>query len=283
VLKQNLGQHRVLVDQSLLSDSEAWNHQIRKVQGYEPVPLVRLSLLAAATFPQPDAALMMAGYSEPQLATARQPLLNLMSIKYAILQTDQRIEPAGWKIIEQGTIPDEFVIRGSEAASIPYLILENTNPLPRAFLTGKTKPLNSHEQSPQIVDSIANMQPRNEVLLPQDLLPAGKRQTFKAAEILNTSPNQLQIMAELDAPGYLILSDIFYPGWTARTNETDIPVLPADFSLRAIPLPAGKHQVQLTYDPPGFKIGRVITMTTLVITFILLIMSMRSPLKPQTD
>ncbi|MCA9016303.1 MAG: hypothetical protein KDA77_13305, partial [Planctomycetaceae bacterium] len=60
-LKQNLGQHRVLVDQSLLSDREAWNHQIRKVQGYEPVPLVRLSLLAAATFPQPDAALMMAG------------------------------------------------------------------------------------------------------------------------------------------------------------------------------------------------------------------------------
>lgn len=282
-LKENLGQHRVLVGQKVLSDREAWNHQIRKVQGYEPVPLVRLGLLAAATFPQPDAPLMMAGYSEPQLSTARQPLLNLMSIKYAILQTDQRIELAGWKMIEQGTIPDEFALRGSKPDLIPYLILENTNPLPRAFLTGQAKPLNLNEQSQQIVDSIASVQPRNEVLLPQDLLPAGKRQTFKAAEILNESPNQLQIMAELDAPGYLILSDIFYPGWSARIKETDIPVLPADFSLRAIPLPAGKHQVQFSYDPPGFKIGRVITLTTLAIICIVLLMYLRSPQKSKLD
>ncbi|WP_339732538.1 hypothetical protein [uncultured Gimesia sp.] len=275
-LKENLGQHRVLVGQKLLSDREAWKHQIRKVQGYEPVPLIRLGLLAAATFPQPDAALMMAGYSEPQLSTARQPLLNLMSIKYAILQTNQQIELAGWKTIERGTIPAEFALRNSEPAPIPYLILENTNPLPRAFLTGKVIPLNQNQPSNQIVDSIAKVQPQKEVLLPQDHLPAGKRQSYKAAEILKTSPNQLQIMAELDAPGYLILSDIFYPGWSARIKEVGVSVLPADFSLRAIPLPAGKHQVELVYEPPGFRIGRMITITTLAIICILLLMPFRS-------
>ncbi|WP_145215662.1 glycosyltransferase family protein [Gimesia alba] len=282
-LKENLGQHRVLVGQKLLSDREAWKHQILKVQGYEPVPLVRLGLLAAATFPQPDAALMMAGYSEPQLNTARPPLLNLMSIKYAILQTDQKIELVGWKIIERGTIPEEFALRNTESAHVPYLILENTNPIPRAFLTGKTKPLNPNEPSKQIVDSIANVQPRDEILMSQDLLPAGKRQTYQAAEILKATPNQLQIMAELDAPGYLVLSDIFYPGWSARVKTADLPVLPADFSLRAIPLPAGKHQILLSYEPPGFKIGRIITITTLAIILILLLMPLRSPQKTKTD
>ncbi|QDV50547.1 Bacterial membrane protein YfhO [Gimesia fumaroli] len=282
-LKENQGQHRVLVGQKLLSDREAWKHQILKVQGYEPVPLVRLGLLAAATFPQPDASLMMAGYAEPQLNTARQPLLNLMSIKYAILQTDQKIELAGWKIVEQGTIPEEFAFRNSEPALIPYLILENTDPLPRTFLTGMAKPLNPNEQSKQIVDSIANVQPRKEVLLSQDVLPAGKRQTYKKAEISNASPNQLLIMTELDAPGYLILSDIFYPGWTARIKEAEVPVLPADFSLRAIPLPAGKHQVQLSYEPPGFKIGCIITVTTLAIILILLLMPFRSEKATKTN
>ena len=282
-LKENLGQHRVLVGQKLLSDREAWKHQILKVQGYEPVPLVRLGLLAAATFPQPDAALMMAGYSEPQLTTARQPLLNLMSIKYAILQTDQQIELTGWKTIERGTISEEFALRNSEPARIPFVILENTNPISRAFLTGKTKPLNPNEQSKQIVGSIAKVQPRDEILISQDLLPAGKRQSFKSTEILTASPNQLQIAAELDAPGYLVLSDIFYPGWSARIKTADLPILPADFSLRAIPLPAGKHQVQLSYEPPGFKIGRIITITTLAIILILLLMPLRSPQKTKTD
>tara|TARA_R110002111_G_scaffold262289_1_gene337748 strand:- start:10126 stop:12555 length:2430 start_codon:yes stop_codon:yes gene_type:complete len=275
-LKENLGQHRVLVGQKLLSDREAWSSQILKIQGYEPVPLTRLGLLAAATFPQADAALMMAGYSEPQLTTARLPLVDLMSVKYAILQTDQRLELEGWKTVEQGAIPEEFTLRNSEPSQIPYLILENTKPLPRAFLTGNTKPLNPNAQSKQIVATVAKVQPRNEVLLPHDVLPAGKRQAYKAAEIIKATPNQLQIKAELDAPGYLILSDIYYPGWSAQIKEKESPILPADFALRAIPLPAGEHEVMLSFTPPGFKIGRILSLTTLAIILILLLTSLRS-------
>lgn len=274
-LKENLGQHRVLANQKLLSDREAWNSQILKIQGYEPVPLVRLGLLAAAAFPQPDAALMMAGYSKPQLSTARKPILDLMSVKYAILESDQSIELDGWKIVEQGTIPEEFALRGSEPALLEYLIFENMKPLPRAFLVGNTKTLNSNAPSKQIVEAIAQLQPKIEVLLQDDILPKGKRQSYRAATIKSASPNQLEILAELDAPGYLILSDIYYPGWSAQVKEKAIPILPADFSLRAIPLPAGKHVVQLSFTPPGYKIGRVISLTALTVTFILLLMSLR--------
>lgn len=275
-LKENLGGHRVLVGQKLLSDREAWNHQILKIQGYEPVPLVRLGLLAAATFPQKDAALMMAGYSEPQLKTARQPLLDLLSVKYAVLQTDKRVEIEGWKIVDQGVIPEEFMLRNTKSKQIPYLILENEKALPRAYLVGKTKPLNQNEQSQRIVKTIEKVQPRNEVFLQQDDLPKGKRQTYKAAEIVQATPNKLLIKAELDAPGFLILSDIYYPGWTARVNESLIPILPANFSLRAIPLPAGKHDVHLAFMPPGFKIGRIISIMTLAIILILLLKPLRT-------
>ncbi|MFK7778254.1 MAG: YfhO family protein [Gimesia sp.] len=274
-LKENLGQHRVLVGQKLLSDREAWNDQILKIQGYEPVPLVRLGLIAAAVFPQKDAALMMAGYSEPQLSTARQPLLDLLSVKYAILQTDQRVEIEGWKIVEQGSIPEEFTLRNSKPTQIPYLVLENLNPLPRAYLIGNSKPLNQNDQSKIIVKTIARVNPRNEVLLQNDVLPKGTRQKYKAAEIIKATPNQLQIKAELTAPGYLILSDIFYPGWTARVNDSLIPILPADFSLRAIPLPKGTHEVHLSFSPPGFKIGRIISIMTLTIILILLLRPLR--------
>lgn len=277
-LQQNLGEHRVLVGQKLLSDREAWDHQIRKVQGYEPVPLVRLGLLAAATFPQKDAALMMAGYSEPKLAISRKPLLDLMSVKYAILQTDQPLKLSGWKTIARGTVPAEFSFRDTKPVTIPFLILENQNPLPRAYLIGNSQLMNTDDNSKQIVDALAAFDPRTEVLLPQDLLPAGDRQTFQSAVIRESSPTQLQIQAELKSPGYLVLSDIYYTGWSASISDQRLPVLPADFSLRAIPLPAGQHQVLVTYEPPGFSIGRVISITTLLIILILLLRSNR----PQT-
>lgn len=226
---------------------------------------------------------MMAGYNAPQLQTARQPLLNLMGIKYAVLQTDQPVELEGWRTVSQGTIPSEFHLRGGESGQFPYLILENQNPLPRAFVVGETRPLKQNQSSQQIVAALAALQPKTEVLLPRDLLPAGKRQPYTTAEIVNSTPNELTIQARLEAPGYLIVSDIDYPGWTAHLAEQELPVLPADFSLRAIPLPPGEHQVQLSFVPPGFKLGRLISLTTLVILLILLINAFRTAAAPTAD
>ncbi|QDT89380.1 YfhO family protein [Gimesia algae] len=280
-LKKNLGQHRVLVNQRLLSDREAWQHQIMKIQGYEPVPLVRLGLLAAAAFPQPDAAPMMAGFESPDLLIARKPLLDLMSIKYVILQTDQEPEIEGWKAIERGMLPEEFVMRNTQTQQLPYLILENLNPLPRAYITGSVSQFDPNQPSQKIVAAISKVQPRNEVLLQQDVLPRGDRQTFTAAHISNVTPNQLTIEASLTAPGYLVVSDIYYPGWTARIDNQELPVLPADYSLRAIPLPAGKHQVELSFMPPGFQIGRLISLTTLMLLLVQLLSAFRKPRSKQ--
>ncbi|QDU14631.1 Bacterial membrane protein YfhO [Gimesia maris] len=276
-LKANLGEHRVLVNQKLLSDREAWQHQIMKIQGYDPVPLTRLGLLAAAAFPQPDAAAMMAGFKSPDLLTARKPLLDLMSIKYVILQTDQKQEIEGWKTIDQGTIPEEFHLQNSTHEQLPYLILENLNPLPRTYLTGDIKLFNANQPGQKIVAAISGVQPRNEVLLQQDVLPRGKRQAFSVATISHATPSQLTIEASLTSPGYLVMSDIYYPGWTARTGSQDLPVLPADYSLRAIPLPAGEHQIELSYIPPGFQIGRIISITALVLLLIQLLGAFRKP------
>lgn len=282
-LKNNLGEHRVLADQHLLSDREAWKNQLLKVQGYEPVPLVRLGLLAAATFDQPNAARIMAGFDSPQLEKAEPQLLDLMSIKYAVLRTSEPVKLEGWKTVLQGQVPAEYTLRGSKPRQIPFQIIENQNPLPRAYLVGQTRALQDEESSKKIVAAISKVKPRAEVLLRQDVLPKGDRQAFQPATILENGPNLLSLQADLDAPGYLVLSDIYYPGWTARLGQQELPVLPADFSLRAIPLPPGQHQVQLSFVPPGFQIGRVISLTALAILCILLVKAFRSDSKPQAE
>jgi uncharacterized membrane protein YfhO len=43
-----------------------------------------------------------------------------------------------------------------------------------------------------------------------------------------------------------------------------VPLVRADYVLRAVCVPAGGHQVVLVYDPPLLKIGLAVTALTLL-------------------
>jgi uncharacterized membrane protein YfhO len=64
-------------------------------------------------------------------------------------------------------------------------------------------------------------------------------------------------VVEVDAaaPALLILSEAWDPGWSATVDGQPAPVLLADHILRAIPVPAGQHSVELRYDPPYLRAG----------------------------
>jgi uncharacterized membrane protein YfhO len=76
------------------------------------------------------------------------------------------------------------------------------------------------------------------------------------------SNNELALEVTATAPGYLVLSEVWYPGWQAET-EVDgrverQPVLRANSTFRAIPLwQAGTHTVRLRFAPAPWRIGLV--------------------------
>lgn len=67
--------------------------------------------------------------------------------------------------------------------------------------------------------------------------------------------DRVVIEAEPAADGLLIVSDLFYPGWKAAVDGRPVGILRANYLMRAIPVPAGKHIVEMHYDPRSFKIG----------------------------
>jgi hypothetical protein len=59
---------------------------------------------------------------------------------------------------------------------------------------------------------------------------------------------------ESSVPGVLVVSNRFYPGWTARVDGAESPLIRVDGVLQGVPLPAGKHRVTLDFLLSHFRL-----------------------------
>lgn len=67
--------------------------------------------------------------------------------------------------------------------------------------------------------------------------------------------NRLLLEGATAKPGLLVVAEQFDPGWRARVNGKPARITPADHLLMGIPLPMGRHRVELTYAPDAFRVG----------------------------
>jgi hypothetical protein len=72
-------------------------------------------------------------------------------------------------------------------------------------------------------------------------------------------PEEVALAATLPAPGYLVLSDSYAPGWEATLDGRPAPILRANVVFRAVAVPAGAHVVRFQYRPPLFSLGVLIS------------------------
>jgi uncharacterized membrane protein YfhO len=72
-------------------------------------------------------------------------------------------------------------------------------------------------------------------------------------------PDRIRVRTRSAAPALLMLSEITYPAWEATVDGVGAPVLVADHALRAVPVPAGEHEVTLRYDSWTLDLGIAIT------------------------
>lgn len=65
--------------------------------------------------------------------------------------------------------------------------------------------------------------------------------------VVSRGPGEYRIEAESDADAYLVLSEAWYPGWSAEVDGKPVEVMPANHLIQAVRLPAGKHDVRFSY------------------------------------
>jgi hypothetical protein len=94
---------------------------------------------------------------------------------------------------------------------------------------------------------------------------------FGTAEIFNEQPNQFDVLVESQSTGWLVISDLWYPGWVAEIDGNQTPVHRANYLFRAVEVPEGTQIVSLSYQPIWFSIGLALSSLAWVLLGILLI------------
>jgi len=161
--------------------------------------------------------------------------------------------------------PGGAVVHVSRRATVYAL----PDALGRAWIVPTARRLPPDEALAALTDPAFD--PRREVLLVGDSPSVPTTDTTDTADEqaaaggrgwglrLRDVPNGVTIDANLDAPGYLVLADTWYPGWWATVDGHPAELLRANYAFRAVWLTAGEHVVEMRYRPPLWMVGAAIS------------------------
>jgi hypothetical protein len=139
---------------------------------------------------------------------------------------------------------------------------QSDNPLPHAYIV-------SDYQHIDTVDDFSNklsesqFDPLATVLLEKNIKdfskPSENRKNIWSAKIVDAQHTNLSLRTTSTENGFLVVSDLFYPGWYAAIDGEETEIFAANLAQRAVYLPKGNHSVTFSYRPASFKIGLIIS------------------------
>lgn len=78
--------------------------------------------------------------------------------------------------------------------------------------------------------------------------------------LVDYKPNKLVYESVNAQAGFAVFSEIFYPkGWRVQVDGKPIDLVRANYVLRALPLEAGPHRIEMEFDPTPYRIGNPVS------------------------
>jgi hypothetical protein len=82
-------------------------------------------------------------------------------------------------------------------------------------------------------------------------------------KITEFGPKNLKYESQSSVDGLAVFSEIYYPkDWHAFIDGKETDILRADYVLRALKVPAGKHSIEFKFEPKPYLIGNKVTMAS---------------------
>ncbi|MCX6356695.1 MAG: hypothetical protein NT045_02280 [Candidatus Aureabacteria bacterium] len=179
------------------------------------------------------------------------PMFEALNLKYVILPADQQFAMPGYRV-QFGDGRENVYAR--------------EKPSPRAYVAHEARIINDRRDLLREL-SKGDFAERGLVLFdsePGVRLPAPASQMpASQATITGDQPGNTMLVATLSRPGFLVLSDTYYPGWKAYVDGTERPILRGNYAFRAVYCNEGRHTVNFRYEPLSFARGVRVSIVSL--------------------
>ena len=91
-------------------------------------------------------------------------------------------------------------------------------------------------------------------------------------ELTNYAPDELKYQANAVQDGLAVFSEIYYKdGWNAYLDGKQVPYMRANYVLRALPVPAGKHTIEFKFEPKEYAIGNTVSLVSSIVLILALV------------
>lgn len=95
------------------------------------------------------------------------------------------------------------------------------------------------------------------------------RDSLSTIRLTSYTPNRLVYETDNSGDAVAVFSEIYYPdGWQVSIDGQPAPLGRADYILRALHIPAGKHTVEMRFDPQSLHVTEGIAYTALALMVI---------------
>jgi hypothetical protein len=141
-----------------------------------------------------------------------------------------------------------------------FSILSLPESLPRAYWVGGARSAADQEEAEAWLHETDPS--RSVIITTEEKIGGEARENFGpvAASISRYEPDEVEIEIEAPASGWLVLSDRFYPGWSATVDGTPARIYCANVLVRALHLRPGKHLVAFHFRTPRLRLGAAISL-----------------------
>jgi hypothetical protein len=139
-------------------------------------------------------------------------------------------------------------------------VYANPAAFPRAFRAPEAEPAPSDLRATFERLVSPDLDLRRTVLLdgPVDVTATGGTDPTADVEIVAFAPERVALRTRGERPGFVVLTDVHYPGWEARVDGEAQPVRRANGVLRAVAVPAGESEVEFVYRARSLWLGAAV-------------------------
>ena len=186
-----------------------------------------------------------AGGEMEQLDPAEFPVLNMLNTRYFI-----------------------FPLQGGQ--TVP---LKNPFALGNAWFVNEVEYVNNANEE---IAAIHGLDPIQKAIVDKKFeaqvkpMPADSTATIS---LLAYEPNYLKYEVNTEKGGTVVFSEIYYPGWQSTIDGEEAPHGRANYILRAMNVPAGKHVVEFKFDPTSLHVTENIAFISLGLLALLAIIT----------